>query len=140
MPKVMNLTVEGLKGSMYDFSTNPRQVLGSNFHIYSFKTLFGTLSYVKKGIRIYSCVTLEIKIQSICIHGHPGHMLEPKPSITLRYSTNLKSIQLMYKLVLDRTTFDTINLKMQGVAQKYTFLWTERPRLGLSDTQGLSRP
>ena len=39
MPKVMNLTVEGLKGSMYDFSTSPRQVLGSNFHIYSFKTL-----------------------------------------------------------------------------------------------------
>lgn len=117
----MNLTVEGLKGSMYNlytyFYTSPHQVLGSNFYIYSFKTLFGRLSYVKERIRIYSCVTLEIKIQSICIQGHPGHMLEPKSSITLRYSTNLKSTQLMYKLVLDRTTFHTINLKMQGVAQ-----------------------
>lgn len=107
--QVMNLTVEGLKGSMYNLHTYFLQVLTKSWdQIFTYivsKTSFGRLSYVKERTRIYSCVTLEIKIRSICIQGHPGHMLEPKSSITSRYSTNLKSTQLMYKLVLDRTTF-----------------------------------
>lgn len=65
------------------------QVLGSCFSYCRFETLFSTLSGVDEKIEVYSHVTLMIKC--ICIQRHPDYVFKPKNSLTLRYSTNLKS-------------------------------------------------
>ena len=85
---------------IYTISMSLTKTLKSRFYSMSLK--FYLIHYLmSKWIETDTHVTLMIKILGICIPWHVGCVFEPKFSITIRYSTNLKSSLQEWGGILD---------------------------------------